>query len=92
MKLKRNFFVKTVMLVISLYCFIQSVTLYLDNNSKMDQVLLLNAQIQEYELYIDELQTTLDAPMDDEYVAAIAREKLGLRYPQEVVFYSDDSE
>ena len=39
---------------------------------------------------INELQAEIDRPFDDEYVAEIAREKLGLRYPQEIVFYSTD--
>ncbi len=92
MRLSRNLFVKLALLVLSVFCFVTIITLQLENNSLLTEVTALDAQIQGYHSYIDELQATLDAPMDEEYVAGIAREKLGLRYPQEVVFYSDDSE
>ena len=92
MKLTRNLFVKLAMLVFSVFCFITIITLQLENNSMKEQAEALDTRIQEYQAYIDELQTTLNAPMDEDYVADIAREKLGLRHPQEVVFYSDDSD
>ena len=92
MKLTRNLFVKLAMLVFSVFCFITIITLQLENNSMKEQAEALDARIQEYQIYIEDLQTTLSAPMDEEYVADIAREKLGLRHPQEVVFYSDDSD
>ena len=92
MKLTRNLFVKLAMLVFSVFCFITIITLQLENNSMKEQAAALDNRIQEYQIYIEDLQTTLNAPMDEEYVADIAREKLGLRHPQEVVFYSDDSD
>ncbi len=92
MRLSKNLFVKLALLVLSVFCFVTFITLQLENNSLQAQASALDTQIQEYQTYIDQLQATLDAPMDEEYVADIAREKLGLRHPQEVVFYSDDSE
>ncbi|MBQ8401569.1 MAG: septum formation initiator family protein [Clostridia bacterium] len=92
MKVTRNLFVKLAMLVFSVFCFITILTLQLENNSMKAQAEALDIQIQEYQIYIEDLQATLDAPMDEDYVADIARDKLGLRHPQEVVFYSDDSD
>jgi len=92
MKITRNLFVKLAMLVFSVFCFLTIITLQLENNSMKEQAEALDTRIQEYQIYIENLQTTLNAPMDEEYVADIAREKLGLRHPQEVVFYSDDSD
>jgi hypothetical protein len=31
----------------------------------------------------------LDAPLDDEFKIRIAREKLGMCFPDEIIFYSD---
>ena len=87
MRNTRFLFLKIAVLAFSVFCFVTLVSLQLQNNHLND-----TAQIDEYEAYIDSLQATLDAPMDEEYVAEIAREKLGLRYPQEVIFYSDDSD
>ena len=92
MKVTRNLFVKLAMLVFSVFCFITILTLQLENNSMKAQAEALDIQIQEYQIYIEDLQATLDAPMDEDYVADIVRDKLGLRHPQEVVFYSDDSD
>ncbi|MBQ8640852.1 MAG: septum formation initiator family protein [Clostridia bacterium] len=92
MKLTRNLFVKLAMLVFSVFCFLTVITLQLENNSMKEKAEALDTQIQEYQSYINDLQATLDAPMDEDYVADIAREELGLRHPQEVVFYSDDSD
>ena len=92
MRASKNLFVKIAVLIFSVFCFITLLSLKLKNNRLQDTADDLNRQVLEYTEYITELQATLDAPMDEEYVAEIARDKLGLRHPQEVVFYSDDSE
>lgn len=92
MRASKNLFLKIAVLIFSVFCFITLLSLKLKNNSLQDTADNLNRQVLEYTEYINELQATLDAPMDEEYVAEIARDKLGLRHPQEVVFYSDDSE
>lgn len=92
MRNTRFLFVKIAVLAFSVFCFVTLVSLQLQNNHLHDTAQDLSTQINEYEEYIGTLQATLDAPMDEEYVAEIAREKLGLRYPQEVIFYSDDSD
>lgn len=92
MRASKNLFIKIAVLIFSVFCFISLLSLKLKNNSLEEQAENLNRQVMEYTDYISELQATLDAPLDDEYVAEIARDKLGLRHPQEVVFYSDDSE
>lgn len=92
MRASKNLFLKIAVLIFSVFCFITLLSLKLKNNSLQDTADNLNRQVLEYTEYINELQATLDAPMDEDYVAEIARDKLGLRHPQEVVFYSDDSE
>ena len=37
----------------------------------------------------ERLQTELDAPVDDEYIEKVAKEKLGYRKPAEIIFYND---
>ena len=51
---------------------------------------------QEKEEYIKELKDDLqrleymlDAPLDDEFKIRIAREKLGMCFPDEIIFYSE---
>ena len=38
---------------------------------------------------IEELQYLLDAPLDDAYKIRIAREKLGMCFPDEIIFYTE---
>lgn len=52
----------------------------------------LAAKIDTYNNSIDELQTLIDMPFNDEYVEMIAREKLGLCKPEEIIINSDLSE
>lgn len=38
---------------------------------------------------IDELEIRISAPMDDDYIERVARERLGFRNPNEIIFYND---
>lgn len=50
----------------------------------------LEAKAEELELEIDELQYLIGVPKDNyEYMIRIAREKLGLHYPDETIYYND---
>ena len=47
------------------------------------------AYIEQLNDEIEELEYLLDAPLDDAYKIRIAREKLGMCFPDEIIFYSD---
>ena len=50
----------------------------------------LEAKVAELELEIDELQYLIGVPKDSyEYMVRMAREKLGLYFPDETVYYND---
>lgn len=38
---------------------------------------------------VAELKYELDAPMDEEYILRVARKKLGLVLPEEIIYYTD---
>ena len=38
---------------------------------------------------IEELQYLVDMPLDDEYKIRVARERLGMCFPDEVIFYTN---
>ncbi len=38
---------------------------------------------------IQQLEYMVDAPLDDEFKIRIAREKLGMCFPDEIIFYGD---
>ena len=86
----RNMFVRISILVLVVFCLVAFVTLRLKQNDLTAKEQALQAEIDRMNEYINELQAEIDRPFDDDYVAEIAHEKLGLRYPQEIVFYSGD--
>lgn len=84
-------FVRVGMLVLLAAFVIMFVSLHLKQNDLYLKASRLQSEIDQMNETINELQAEIDRPFDDEYVAEIAREKLGLRYPQEIVFYSSDN-
>jgi cell division protein DivIC len=57
---------------------------------KSAEVTSLEKAVEEQRLINEELQRTLDMPIDSDYVERIARDKLGLAYPNERVFINVD--
>ena len=49
----------------------------------------LKAEVGALEEERDELKNQVDAPMDEEYIIDIAKEKLNLRLPEEIIFYNN---
>ncbi len=49
----------------------------------------LNEEIKEHENNAAELRYLIESPMDDAYIVRIARERLGLVFPDEEVFYNN---
>ena len=52
----------------------------------------LSVKIEEVNDQISELEADLEAPFDDEYIEKVAHDKLGMRYPQEIIYYSGEGE
>ena len=88
--LLRSTIVRVVVLVIVVFFGVVFVSLRLKNNELETKADSLRAQIETVNDEIDELEASLERPMDDEYIEEIARDELGLRYPQEIVFYSGE--
>lgn len=86
----RNTIVRMAAFVISVLFIIIIVSMRLDTNDKQERIAELNLQITEMQDYINELNADLQRPFDDQYIEDVATEKLGMRYPQEVIFYSGD--
>ncbi|MBE6547356.1 MAG: hypothetical protein E7667_00560 [Ruminococcaceae bacterium] len=78
------------LLVASILIFVASMIRYKElQNDKV----ALEQQISEKEENIEEAEYLLDIPLEDrEYIIRIAKEKLGLFLPDEIVYYSDLNE
>ena len=84
----KNTVVRMSLLVLLTFFKVTFVSLRLRSNDLETKAENLRAKIDDMDEYISELQADLDRPFDDEYVAEIAHNKLGLRYPQEIIYYS----
>lgn len=84
-------FVRFAVLAMVVFFVIMFVTLRLQNNDLKAQSLKLQTQIDEMHETIYELEADIARPFDDEYVAEIAHEQLGLCYPQEIIYVSGES-
>ena len=80
-----RFFV-IILLVFSIGFFVWSIMKYNRiQEEKKDKALYLS-QLNEK---IDELEYLVDMPVDDEYKIRVARERLGMCFADEIIFYTD---
>ena len=75
--------------VVSLCTFVSGVMIYNANQEKIKE---LEQQIEDKQEQVDELQFLIDSPIDFDYIVRIAREKLGLHFPDETIFHKDSNE
>ena len=86
---KTGIAVKLALAVFAVFCvvtlFIQKIQID-DLNSEISELQQKNEAQQEYN---DKLKDRLENEMDDEYVEKIAKDKLNLVLPEEIIFYND---
>jgi cell division protein FtsB len=63
----------------------------IDYTELMRQKEVLEQQKEQYIQEIEELNYRLDSPIDYEDIIRLAREKLGLAFPDETVYYSEQN-
>ena len=63
----------------------------IDYTELMRQKEVLEQQKEQYIQEIEELNYRLDSPIDYEDIIRLAREKLGLAFPDETVYYSEQT-
>ena len=85
----QNVFVRTAALAFVCFCLGMIVNLQFKSYDLVEEIAELEAQVKEYEDDVEELSDQLARPYDDEYIKNVAREKLGLRMPDEIIFYNE---
>ena len=88
-KWKNSGFFRVLIFAMMIIGIVSVVRLQLDYNSLKIRRDALAEEIRATAERIEMLETTLDAPFDDEYIIKIAREKLNLRLPEEIVYYNN---
>ncbi len=58
-------------------------------NRRLKEIERLRAEQLALEYRVDELEYFLNSPINDSYIEKIAREKLGLCFPDETIYHTD---
>ena len=74
------------LMLFSVAFFLWSIMKY---NEIMEEKEEKEAYIVELNDDIDRLEYLVDAPLDDEYKIRVAREKLGMCFPDEIIFHTE---
>ena len=88
-KKETSFIVKLAVFAAAVFAVITLVRLQLKYNDYKDQKAQLEVEVAELQDRYDELQEVADAEPDRDYIVEVAKEKLNLRLPEEVIFYND---
>ena len=86
---KNSGFFRVMIFAMMIVGVVSIVKLQLEYNSLQVRRDALLAEIQNTGERMEMLQSSLDMPFDDEYIIKIAREKLNLRLPEEIVYYNN---
>ena len=82
---------RVALIAVVLVLVIGAVSFRMKQNELAEKAAVLEEQKNTLQNHVDEMKTDLESPFDEEYVAKIAKDKLGLRYPQEIVYYGNDN-
>lgn len=78
-----------ILVVGSLALFLSGIIKYTELQREKQSLEIKKAEIAEE---VEELKYLLDHPIDGEYIIRMAREKLGLNLPGEIVYYNDTND
>lgn len=88
-RFKNSGFLRVIIFAMMIVGVVSIVKLQLEYNSLKVRRDALITEIENTGERIEMLQSSLDMPFDDEYIIKIAREKLNLRLPEEIVYYNN---
>ena len=88
-RFKNSGFLRVIIFAMMIVGVVSIVKLQLEYNSLQVRRDALLAEIQNIGERMEMLQSSLDMPFNDEYIIKIAREKLNLRLPEEIVYYNN---
>ena len=75
-----------ILLVVSIGMFVTSLMKYSELQREKEA---LEQKVEEYENEIERLEYLIDCPVDYDYIVRIAREKLNLYLPDDIIYYND---
>ena len=86
-------FVRVILRLIPVLLLVTSIGMFITGIMKFDELQRTKAELEErieaVEYEIDELEYLIESPIDYDYIVRVAREKLNLHLPDEIVYYND---
>lgn len=90
---KAGIFIKIALILVIIILLILSANSLMEYSEILKETEIVDAEIDEAQDRVEELQYLIDAPKNDRsLIIRIAREKLGLVLPEEIVYYSDKND
>ncbi len=89
MRSDSSIFVKISIALFSVIIVITVLSLSLKYNELTKKREQLKANVEKEQLALEKLLEEVNAELDDEYIIKIAREELGYRMPDEVIYYNN---
>lgn len=84
-----NIFFKISLFAVAAFCIITLFSANAEKQELLEKRDALLEQIEETKEEILSMENDLSKPYDDDYVIRVAREKLNMRLPEEIVFVTD---
>ncbi len=81
--------VKLAIFLAFLFMIITLVSVQIEYNQLEEEREKIEENIEAVQGSIDEINSKLNTPFDEEYIIALAKEKLGYCLPDEIIFYND---
>ena len=88
-RLKLNVFVRIALVLTIVFLAVAAIKIQLEINELKEKKDTLEERKENYVFSIDKIQNDLNTPVDDDYIIRVAKEKLNLRLPEEIIFYND---
>ncbi|PKM62590.1 MAG: hypothetical protein CVU97_04555 [Firmicutes bacterium HGW-Firmicutes-21] len=86
---RSNIIVRFAFGIIFIFLIVSVVNMQYELRDLKDRRVALEEQVQDVEDKIQEINIRLNTPLTSEYIARVAKEKLGYRNPNEIIFYND---
>ena len=85
---KKRIIIFVISFMLTVSAIVSAVNL-MNYNQRRKEAIRLALKREELEYRVDELKHRLDSPIDDAYIEKVAREKLGLYFPDEIIYFND---
>lgn len=83
-----NIFVRCAVVICIVASVVSAVRILMKYNDYLDKIEALSLKKAEYEERIEQIEYELGCEFDDEYIIRVAKEKLNLCMPDEVIYYN----